>query len=573
MGLCVWTAVHLNVDPDANPTRTFRRKLLWVFIGLFCPEIVLASSYEQWQKSHELHQRIEDRDCTAEDSFGQEKEEDEAPLSARGRMWRSLIKRWRKSRQERAFSMTCSFFIVMGGVTIAKEDYENKNRNQYTLTPEGFEYLLDLGILESSCVDTATILDKGKADFLAKFLVCVQAAWMVLQCILRKLKGLPVTLIELNVLLHVIIALAMYWFWWKKPLNIGKAIQVYKSPDLACILVAAEMRRQQGIIVRLMGENEDETLPDFEPKQLQRESETLYIRYTALNPFVDLAKFANHFKIAGAPPEDWKAHGNRKWALWDLVRAQRRNKDRKDVIMLLPTQSIKEPANDQNEMSTGDRCLGDEKDEIRIEASEKKTRALIQGNPHKTVTITEIEIQILFAAAKALSNPKNAKLKEDYDAFSHERGYLWNQHQDEELRTHRIKNLYFDMDIVLNDIDGLKDPHILLSLLNIMYGGAHASAWNGHFPTQLEMWLWRVSCLTLSLPAIVTTAKLITQKLPKKWHVDYYVHIAVHVLLHPVLLVYFCARIYVVVESFISIRNLPEGAYETVSISEYWPHF
>jgi hypothetical protein len=83
---------------------------------------------------------------------------------------------------------------------------------QCTLTPEGFEYLLDLNILKSDCVDTATILDKGKADFLAKFLVCVQAAWMVIQCILRKLKGLPITLIELNTLLHVIIALIMYWF-------------------------------------------------------------------------------------------------------------------------------------------------------------------------------------------------------------------------------------------------------------------------------------------------------------------------------------------------------------------------
>jgi hypothetical protein len=84
--------------------------------------------------------------------------------------------------------------------------------NQSTLTPEGFEYLLDLEILKSDCVDTATILDKGKADFLAKFLVCVQAAWMVLQCVLRKMNSLPVTLIELNTLCHVICALVMYYF-------------------------------------------------------------------------------------------------------------------------------------------------------------------------------------------------------------------------------------------------------------------------------------------------------------------------------------------------------------------------
>jgi hypothetical protein len=359
---------------------------------------------------------------------------------------------------------------------------------------------------------------------------------------------------------------------WKKPLNIGEPIQVYDDPDLACIFVAAEMRCSQGITVRLMGD--EEVLPDFEPGELKRESETLYIRYTALTPFANLANLANRWKIAGAPPEDWKAQDNRKWALWDLMRARRRTKHRKEnAIMLLPTQSIKEPEDGGEKTSMEDQSLGDEKGKINVKQNEKTPRALIEGHKTKTVTLTESEIQILFIAAKALAKPKNEALKKDYDAFSNKNGFLWKDHQDDELQTNRIRNLHFDMDIVLNDIDGRSDPHILLSLLNIMYGCLHASAWNGHFPSLLEMLLWRISCLTLSLPAIVTTAKIITQKLPKKWHVDYYVHIVVHVLLHPVLLVYFSARIYVVLESFISIRNLPDGAYETVDISEYWPHF
>ena len=85
--------------------------------------------------------------------------------------------------------------------------------------------------------------------------------------------------------------------------------------------------------------------------------------------------------------------------------------------------------------------------------------------------------------------------------------------------------------------------------------------------------MWRWSCFTLLLPAIVTTAKWVTQQLPARWHVDYYVNRAVQILLHPVLVVYFCARVFVVVESFISVRSLPQGSYKTVEISEYWPHF
>ena len=129
------------------------------------------------------------------------------------------------------------------------------------------------------------------------------------------------------------------------------------------------------------------------------------------------------------------------------------------------------------------------------------------------------------------------------------------------------------MDIVLSDIDSTNDPHIILSFLSILYGTAHASAWNSHFPTLLERLLWRISCFVLLLPAIVTTIKLITQKMPNRRHVDYYMSIAVHILMHPVLLVYFSARIFLVVESFISVRNLPNGAYETVNFTEYWPHF
>jgi hypothetical protein len=51
-------AVHLNVDPEATGGRMFKRKVLWVFIGLFCPEIVLTSSFEQWKKSRTLHKRV-----------------------------------------------------------------------------------------------------------------------------------------------------------------------------------------------------------------------------------------------------------------------------------------------------------------------------------------------------------------------------------------------------------------------------------------------------------------------------------------------------------------------------------
>lgn len=62
----------------------------------------------------------------------------------------------------------CSFFIAMGGTTIARS---GSSPARITLTPEGFEYLLATNFLQPSCLEKAAIMDKGKADFIAKFLV------------------------------------------------------------------------------------------------------------------------------------------------------------------------------------------------------------------------------------------------------------------------------------------------------------------------------------------------------------------------------------------------------------------
>ena len=36
---------------------------------------------------------------------------------------------------------------------------------------------------------------------------------------------------------------------------------------------------------------------------------------------------------------------------------------------------------------------------------------------------------------------------------------------------------------------------------------------------------------------------------------------------------YIFARVYLVVEAFISLRSPPKGAFETVRWMDYWPHF
>jgi len=51
-------------------------------------------------------------------------------------------------------------------------------------------------------------------------LVCIQALWMVVNCIARKASDKPTALIkptafiELNVIVHVVVVVVVYGLWW-----------------------------------------------------------------------------------------------------------------------------------------------------------------------------------------------------------------------------------------------------------------------------------------------------------------------------------------------------------------------
>ena len=62
--------------------------------------------------------------------------------------------------------------------------------------------------------------DKSKANGLAKSLVCLQASWFCVQCLVRVGQALPVTLLEINTFAHSVCALLVYILWWSKPLDV-----------------------------------------------------------------------------------------------------------------------------------------------------------------------------------------------------------------------------------------------------------------------------------------------------------------------------------------------------------------
>ena len=107
----------------------------------------------------------------------------------------------------------------------------------------------------------------------------------------------------------------------------------------------------------------------------------------------------------------------------------------------------------------------------------------------------------------------------------------------------------------------------LLIMVGIFYGGVHLWAWDFRFPTQLESILWKVACFVAILtPASVEISlKIIGILTGTKYRLPWMAY-------GPIVLVFLSSRMFLVVESFISLRHVPIGVYAAVPWVQNIPH-
>lgn len=144
-----------------------------------------------------------------------------------------------------------------------------------------------------------------------------------------------------------------------------------------------------------------------------------------------------------------------------------------------------------------------------------------------------------------------------------------------------------------------------IALLFASYGAFHLSAWNAYFPTAVERWFWRASglCIVGSLPLfalgtmlslvplmmifgmfLVSGQKHLNSILGKLWTkpwggkiviilsaIALSIHFVLCFLFLPTLLAPF-ARLYFLIEAFISFRAPAPRTHETVEWTQFWPH-
>jgi hypothetical protein len=130
--------------------------------------------------------------------------------------------------------------------------------------------------------------------------------------------------------------------------------------------------------------------------------------------------------------------------------------------------------------------------------------------------------------------------------------------------------------------DGLLEDSIsqviVIIFVTCIYGALHAICWHSHFPSRAEQWLWRTSSLVIAAAPGVTVPPLLITAFLRRLQRQNGMTIATAFgmlalgLTIGIVSSYIVARIFILVEAFISLRNLPAGAYQTPSWTAWLLH-
>lgn len=508
LALCVWTAIHLDIVPKSTPLKRFRRKLAWMFTGIFAPEALFVIAMTQWMAAKSVNKE-----------------------------WCSHHGVKRGSRED-VLRMECAFFAGMGGYTLGLRD--DFSGFPATLSSSGFLHFAKLGIIPPSVVHRRLILDKGKADGLGKTLVCIQALWLAIQCVVRKASGLPITLLELHVVMHVLYTVIIYAFWWYKPLDVSEPIVVVEDRELASLLAV------------------------------------LYGKHASY--YLKVARY----KTEAGSSDSKKTTTVSPFDLDDLVIRQSGGDFRKIPPSTRNIHFVKREDSSVTSFVTEHKALGKTQFLETLPVQDEavfRGESLIVGNEFlveisggafgdDTCTLSKADVMNLRLAAAAIRSGLYTKLEEDIGKGDSSRNFV-------------IKRA----DTTRDDIDEKYrfDPvNACILLLPPIYGACHATAWNSHFPTPIEQWMWRIcSIIVGGVPLLVGSCGILQDaydfwvdlKRMLKFLKLYSVFVVVGVIVSLLAaLVLGAARLFLLVEAFLSLRSLPVGSYESTPWEEYLPH-
>jgi hypothetical protein len=112
----------------------------------------------------------------------------------------------------------------------------------------------------------------------------------------------------------------------------------------------------------------------------------------------------------------------------------------------------------------------------------------------------------------------------------------------------------------------------ILVTLTTAYGGIHMSVWHYEFPTEKERWLWRASSIAVAAFGWFLSIFLFLIIDENIGMDEDTAGVVLILVIFVVTLLCAAARVFIVVESFLSLRAVPIGVYATLAWTNYIPH-
>lgn len=101
--------------------------------------------------------------------------------------------------------------------------------------------------------------------------------------------------------------------------------------------------------------------------------------------------------------------------------------------------------------------------------------------------------------------------------------------------------------------------------ISLLFTGIHGLAWNASFPSGMEMYLWRVSAVTITVAGVFWLLMDYFKKAGRELF-------GLDLCLLLCIFAYTVSHLYLIVEPFVALRSSPAGIYKTAEWTKYIPH-
>ncbi|KAE9386645.1 hypothetical protein BT96DRAFT_867855 [Gymnopus androsaceus JB14] len=496
---CTWTAVHSEIPVyHASGSEVLWERVKTLVVALVAPELVVI-----WA----INQRI-----SAEHA----------------------VKALRQIPVCKDWTLTHGMFIVMNGFMLT----DTSGKHIGVIKEVHLVHLLSAGLISFSNIpcSKAEIMDRSKADGLAKALALIQTIWFMAQVISRALQHLPITELEIATVAFVFLNFITYVTWQKKPFNVRYPILV---PLLQNHIPEGKKEGQlHGMVLEQEVAGAEDTHPTSDresARYLNRQTEDIEHWSSVVSDDVG---------INGSSIEQQPILGPR-----DTGFSTPRSPE-------VPTSSICAHASEAIPPKFPS-ALWFRTSLIRIFTELPRIGFLLIQSPVYAIWGL-FETVLSDPLGRPISNlPEQS---EEMKAIFCSSNIREDTHEDDTVLKLSIYGKFF---------------------IGALFGSIHCFAWSFQFPSTLEQILWRIMSLIITIAPLVLIVLLFFfyLMLSFKWKEDAsdWENVTVLDVIYGlsflgVSFVYVAARFSTFILAFLLLRHLPAGALDDVQWSKFIPH-